>query len=231
MTALTIVQNACTELGIASPTSCFASTDRVIVQMRNLMNREGELLRDSYPWTRLVTEKTFSTAAQAIQTSAVPADFGWFLNDSMWNRTTGRQIAGPISPSDWQREQVYPSIAAPEASFMFRGGDILITPSPTASQTVAYEYVSKNWAEASGGTDLSRMTADTDVAFLSESLITLGIIWRWRKSKGLDYAEDFRTYEIEKAKAIARDGGSKTYNLAGRMVRAPAGNIPESGFG
>ena len=30
---------------------------------------------------------------------------------------------------------------------------------------------------------------------LDEEIMTLGLIWRWNKAKGLNYAEDFNQYE------------------------------------
>lgn len=231
MTALTIVQGAASRLGLAAPSAVFSSTDQQTIQMRNLMNQEGRELSKRYPWTKLITEKTFTTAAQAVQTSAVPADFGWYLNNTMWNRSTDRPIHGPMSEAEWQREQAVATSAAMHTAFRFRGGNLLWYPSPTAGETGAYEYVSKNWAEASdgaGGT-LAAMTADANTSLLEEELITLGVVWRFLNSKGFDYAEAFRTYQMEVSQAIARDGGRRTYALHGPsapnfMINTEEGN-------
>ena len=37
--------------------------------------------------------------------------------------------------------------------------DILINPAPSAGHTFAYEYMSKNWCESSGGTDQAAWAA------------------------------------------------------------------------
>jgi hypothetical protein len=71
---------------------------------------------------------------------------------------------------------------------------------------------------------------DTDQAKLDEELVKLGIVWRWKNIKGLDYAEDFRTYEMQVANSIARDGGKRTISMDGSrppgvpVVGIPAGN-------
>src|SRR3990167_760260 len=230
MTALQIIQAVSSRIGLASPTVVFSSTDAQVIQMRHLLNQEGKELGKRHPWTKLVTEKTFTTVAAAIQTSAVPSDFGWYLNGTMWNRTTDRQIFGPMSAADLQRQQAIAATSTIHTGFRFRGGELLWYPSPTASQTAAYEYVSKNWGETSGGTDLSTMTADTDVGLLDEDLITLGVIWRFRKAKGLDYAEEFRTYQMEVGKAIARDGGRADYSLHGHAAPPYNANIDEGSW-
>lgn len=236
MTALTMVQNATSRLGLSVPGAIFSSTDTQVVQFRNLMNQEGKDLAKGaatdHPWTKLISEQTFSTTAAAVQTGAVPTDFGWYINDTAWNRTTEIKLDGPITAEDWQRYQAVGAITLPNAVFRFRGGDVLIYPDPTASQTVAFEYVSSYWAETSAGAgaSLAAMTSDTDVAILDEELITLGIIWRFLQAKGLDYAEAFRTYQLEVNKAIGRDGGRYKYNLAGHSFPRYQGNIPEGSW-
>lgn len=230
MTALTIVQSVASRMGLAAPSVVFSSTDQQTIQMRNLMNQEGKELAKRHPWTKLITEKTFTTAAQAIQTSAVPTDFGWYINGTMWNRSTDRPIH-QISPEEWQKQQAV-GTGSVITGFRFRGANLLWYPSPTAGQTAAYEYVSKYWAEATDGAggSLAAMTADANTSLLDEELIALGIVWRFLKAKGLDYAEEFRTYQMEVGKAIARDGGRPTYSLHGHAMREWNGNIPEGSW-
>ena len=58
----------------------------------------------------------------------------------------------------------------------------------------------------------------------------VGLRWRWKKEKGLDYAEDFRTYEMQVEDAIGRDGGRKPVSMdlctekTGPAVFVPSGN-------
>lgn len=227
MTALTIIQNACSRLGITSPGAVFSSTDDQIIQLRNLMNQEGKELADDVAWTRLTREQTFTSTAAAIQTGAVPTDFGWYLNDTMWNRGTMVKMDGPASPEEWQLYQAIAVVTLPAAVFRFRGGDILIYPNPVAGQTCAFEYVSTYWVSGSQ----TAMTADADTALLDENLITLGVIWRFLAAKGLDYAEAFRTYELEVAKAMGRDGGKKKMFVGdGRPMNPWNANIPQSSW-
>ncbi len=233
MTALTIITKATARLGITTPTAVFSSTDDQIIQLRTLMNEEGEELGKAYPWTVLLTEKTFTTTAAAIQTSAVPTDFGWYMNDTLWNRTLSIRYGGPASSEEWQRYQASVTpIALPNGVFRFQGGNLLIYPPPTASQTAAYEYVSKYWAATAAGNagTLAAMTADTDVSLLDENVISLGVRWRFLAAKGMDYAETFRSYELQKAQAIARDGGRRKHSLSGGSRPQYNGNIPDGSW-
>ena len=95
------------------------------------------------------------------------------------------------------------------------GGVLNIYPAPSAGSTYALEYVSENWCESSGGTGQAAWNSDTDVALISEPLISLGVIWRWLRAKGFDYAEEMSTYEREVEKAAARDRGSNVMVVGG----------------
>lgn len=228
MTALTIVQNAAGRLGITQPQAVFSSTDDQVIQLRSLMNEEGlALTRDpDMSWTVLMTQKTFTTSATEVQTGAVPTDFGWYLNDTMWNRTTMIKIAGPTMPEEWQAYKAIQVLSLPAAIFRFRGGDILMYPTQTAGQTVAYEYSSTYWVSGSK----TVMTADTDTALISEEVITLGLIWRFLKAKGADYSEQYRTYQLAKQSAVGRDGGKRKVYLGGGVRNPWNANIPEGGW-
>jgi hypothetical protein len=47
--------------------------------------------------------------------------------------------------------------------------------------------------------------ADNDYSVLPERLITLGCIWRYKRALGLDYSEEFRTYEKEIARVESQN--------------------------
>lgn len=231
MTVLSIVQNACRELSLDVPAEVFASTNDIVVQLRGLLRRELHELARRANWTKLIKEQTFTTVAQDLQTGAVPSDFDYYLNDTMMNRTTSRVVLGPMSEVEWQREKAGPIYSSVHDAFRFRGGDILITPTPAAGDTIAFEYFTTNIAEDSGGTGKADFTADDDVAVLDEDIIELGLIWRFNRAKGFDYAEDFQNYEAAVAAAITRDGGAKRLD----MTRSRVGqfydvNIPEGNW-
>jgi hypothetical protein len=212
MTLLTVVQNACDRLGITRPTAAYASTDQQIIQLVGLAQQEGKELAKRHTWQALTTEKTFTSIAAETQTGAIPTDFDRFIDDTFYNRSQTRHVRGPLTPQEWQFHKGVVATTIIEA-FRVRGSAILLTPTPSAGQTYAYEYVSKNWCASSGGTAQSAWAADADVGTLPEELTTLGVIWRWQKAKGLDYAESFRTYETQVAIETSRDGGKPTLNF------------------
>ena len=232
MTALSIVQNVCGRLGLQVPAVVFASTDQQVIQLRSLMNQEGADLADKLNWQDLQTEWNFDTVATAVQTSAIASDFDRIINGTMWDRTSDRPVYGPLNALEWQREKAGPTFTSVYYAFRIRGNDMLITPTPTAGLSIYYEYVTNQWAtDTTGATGKTAMTADDDVAKLSEEIITLGVIWRFKQAKGLMYDQEKMTYDDEIAQTMARDGGSPILNLSYTMpYRRYQPNVPEGNW-
>lgn len=233
MTYLTIARRTADLLSITRPQSVVNSTDQQVRQLGAIINEEGQDLSSSFDWQCMRRQKTFTTTADPEQLGAVPDDWDRFIANSFFNRTTLRQMFGPITPQRWQAIQVYPQFVGVYLAFIQRDNKFLITPTPPADQTIAYEYVTKNWALAADGvTEKSEFTADTDTTILpsGERLIELGTRWRWLKAKGMPYAEDLKTYEMQKEQVQARDGGNTQINTGGDPYYNWRANIPEGNF-
>lgn len=231
MTALSIIANATARLGLNVPSVVFASTDQQVIQLRTLMNQEGLEVSSRHNWVVLQTQWEFSTVATAIQVSAIASDFDHIINDSMWDRTSDRPVYGPLNAQEWQREKAGPTFTSVYYAFRFRGTDLMMTPTPASGLSVFYEYVSTLWAENASGSGLTVMTADTDVSRMPEEMITLGVIWRFKAAKGLDYSQDYKTYSDFVEESVARDGGAPMLNLGMTMpYRRYQPNVPEGNW-
>jgi hypothetical protein len=235
MSLLTIIQNAAGRLGIPVPSAVVSSTDVQVAQLFSLANKEGVELSARADWQVLTKEKTFLTTAAETQIGALATDYGHYLIDSMFNRSAIRKIVGPLTPAEWQAEKAFPVYTAVNPAFRIRGNALLFTPPDvTAGQTVAYEYVSLNWAL---GADLTTykpaFTADDDTTLLNEPLMTDGVVWRFKAAKGFEYGQDFVKYEGDAARLMAQDGGGKPrlslHHGLGRRAFYPA-NIPEGNW-
>lgn len=233
MSLLSIIQGVCGRLSLAQPPAVVGSTDSQVLQLLALAQEEGKALARRYPWQALTEEQTFVTTATAVQATAVPADFDRFVPNSVFNRTTRRGVLGPITPQQWQAIMAQPVSSKVYLAFRRRTGQYLIIPTPPAGQTIAYEYLSVNWVlgGASQTTPAAAYAADTDLSYLSEELITLGVRWRFLQAKGLDYAEAMNTYERELEKAMARDGGASALTLTPQPIDPSRINIPDGNYG
>lgn len=231
MTLLTVIKDACDTLGITRPTTAYASTDQQILQLVGLAQREGKELAKRHTWQAITKEKTFTSTAAETQVGAIPDDFDRFIDETFYNRSQTRGVQGPLSAIEWQFNKSVVASTIIQA-FRQRGNAILITPTPAAGETFAYEYVSRNWCESNTSVEQPGWAADTDTGLLSEELMTLGIVWRWQKAKGLDYAESFRTYEMQVAQVISRDGGKPRLNVGrtGSIRSARAPYVPDGSW-
>jgi len=230
MSLLTIIQKSCRLLALPVPDVVVDSRDTQVQQLYEIANEEGEELADVYDWQRLRAQYEFTTVASAVQTSAVPGDWNRFISNSFFNRTTQRSVLGPITPQQWQSIQAQPQLNRVFLAFIQRSGQFLVTPTPQSGQTIAYEYVSKNWVYDVNGTPKDSFTRDDDETYLDPRLIILGIRWRFLNSKGLEYGEDFRTYQTERNQKIARDGGNTELSTTGSDGYILSPNVPSGGF-
>lgn len=234
MSLLTIVTNVCNRVGISAPLTASGSSDQQIIQIIAISNEEGEELSERYPWSVLQTEATFLTLAAELQGSVASIatnNFRYIINNTIWNRTQQRPMYGSLTASDWQLlKSAY--VTGPYQEYRIRAGSLYLIPAPPAGETCAFEYVSGNWCQSSTGTPKSSFTNDGDTGILDEKIMTAGIIWRWKQIKGMDYAEDFRKYEIRVNDAMARDAGKPTISMDGTPTNrfpgifVPQGNWP-----
>lgn len=233
MTALTIVQDVAQRVNLPSPNT-IQSSDPQVIQLTALATKEGEWLSAQYDWQSLLIQNTFLTNATQqtqAQLSVVAPNYKKILNDIMWNRDLRRPVYGPMTPQRYQQVQAA-VFAGPWNQFIIQGDNINFFPIPAAGQTIAFMYITKNFCTSSSGTGQSRFMADSDILLLREDLFKLGVEWRWKKAKGLDYAQDFVDYETLLADAKAQDGTKDIINMGSARydiypgVLVPSGSWP-----
>lgn len=216
MSVLTICQNAMDRIGLPRPASLIGATDSAARQLLALANQEGIELSRRFPWQAIVKEHTFSTVSSTVAYD-LPTDFGRIVEGSLWNRTQDRRIVGPIGAQAWQRTQAETTSGTWQAVYI-RGGSMRFTPTPSAAETIAYEYVSRYWCRGSDHAITAPTQAewlvDTDETMLDAEAMTLGVQWRFLKARGLDYGEIFRSYEETVAMLCANDGGQRIIDLS-----------------
>lgn len=228
MSLLTTVSYFCRRSGVPVPASVAGSTDIAILQVLALLEEEGNDLAMRGGWEGLTFEAAHTTIAAedqgAIATIAANG-YRYIKNNTIWDRTTQLPVCGPMDSIEWQRMK-----ALTTASFRFRhrirGGKLLVTPVPDAGLSWYFEYCSQNWiTDSTGATYKQYFTADDDIMLLPESLLVMGLRWRWAAQKGFDYAELFNSYEMQVKDTLGRDGGKPRLYADGDMRRGPRPGI------
>jgi hypothetical protein len=233
MTLLTICQDAANEIGVPSPNAVIGSTDTTAIQLLAAANREGKNLVTGYDWEVLVKEENHTAIANESQgrLSAIATDFERFSNNTMWNRTSDRKFYGPLNNTEWQtlKGSVQSGITN---YFRIRGGKLLMNPVPTVGDAIYFEYISEWWVDTTGNGDANatRYAADANTTILDENLITLGVIWRFLKQKGLPYDNQLQEYQIKLFEKQAKDGAKPIIRMSGSSRLFLPVNEPEGNF-
>lgn len=241
MTLLTICQQVTRETGELTPNTIVGNNDENARKLLACAQTEGRLLAKGiiynangqivgqHNWTALRKEYTFNTAAST-EGYTLPSDFERFIPDTWWNRTQNRRLC-LVDAQRWQfLKSGLSTTSSINQEFIKRGINILISPTPTAIESIYYEYLSKQWCESSGGTDQSAWAADTDNLLLDEDLFIAGLKWRFLRATGAPYADEKYEYEALYTSKIGNDGGRQGVSL-GKVNRDYMPNLPEIGYG
>lgn len=234
LSLLDLVTAFCERTSLPVPTQVMYSPDASVTQIRALLEEEGKALSSRGEWELLTYEVAHTTLAQEDQGAMrdlCPNGFRYIKNHTIWDRTDRLPVFGPMNPSDWQAIKAVVS-TGPRYRYRIRGGKLLVNPTPPGDHLWYWEYVSKHWIlDGDTGDGKWFFTKDTDISGLPEDLVLMGLRWRWKKEKGLEYAEDFRDYELMVKDALSRDGSKPVLDMGRDPLRelkpgifVPAGN-------
>lgn len=209
----------------ATITEAYSSTDQVALEMADLANEVASDIAASHDWRALTKIHSLVGGSESY---ALPQDYdrmalaseiddgaSWF-----WGYTPFDSV------NDWMRFKsgTYPILSP--GGWIILGGELLFY--PAARENAQFPYISKEWARSEDGTPKAQFTADNDTFALPERLMTLGLIWRWKAQKGMDYSEDMATYELALGQAQTRDRGAHVLR-SNRSVNFRGGSLAYSG--
>lgn len=211
MSVLTAIQEACAEaLGISPvPTAIYGASTRLAVELSALANDVAADIIAEHEWQKLRTIRTI-TGDGTTADYDMPSDFDRLpRTKSLWSSRLGSRYCHIEDLDQWLGMDVLNYDQAMNAWTIY-GDQIHFKPTPSSGETISFWYQSNLIARPSGGgANKAAFDADGDTFRLSERLLKKGIIWRWRASKGLPYAEHQEDYEIVKERLIGADGGAR----------------------
>lgn len=236
-TLLSLVKQACNEIGIPEPQFLFGNVADQEKQLVAFANREGNefsgVSNKNGGWQNLHKEYTFTTVPGQAD-YPLPSDLEYFVEKTYWDDKYKWELVGPITAQEKQVLKYGVIASGPRPKFYIRLNKMWINPTPTDAQLIAYDYYSNNWCQSVGGLPQSEWKADTDTYLLDENCFILGLKWRFLRSKGMDYSQEKEDYDAAVQRTIARDGGSRDLPLGGNGYQVNflnSNNIPDSGYG
>lgn len=233
-TVLQIIQRACGILNLTKPQSAFTSQDAQAQQFVDLLQEVADDIARDYDWQLLAKTQSFLTTATEEQVGVIPSDFDRYLPDTMFDRTINRKMIGPIPPREYQEFKSYPVYGFVYPYFRIVGNNILLLPTPSAGNTVVFEYQSKNWARSIGNNEQPEFLADTDTPILPDHLYWRGLVYRWKQAQGFDYQAELASFEKNLKQELSRARWQSNISMLGltaityrdRGPGVPEGNFP-----
>lgn len=199
MTLLEMVQQVRGRLGQPIPASVAGNPDPGIIQTLGLMNEFLDDLVIRKVWQSNTQQATFVSIAAESQgnlSTLFPLGYEGLIADTFYNRTTILPVRGGLSSSEWALRKAA-GITGPLPAFRIQNNKLLLNPIPAAGQTFAVEYFSSYFVYNSADVAYRRYwLKDADTCLLDDALPMAYLKWAWKAAKGLDYAEDFRKYEL-----------------------------------
>lgn len=210
MTVLTACAEAAIELNQTEPMSLFSTSDQFAKELRVQANKAAISIAKAHDWQALTTLKTM-TGNGSTTSFALPTDYDRM---PLKGGVLTTQFASPLSKArdldQWLDFQLRPFVGAP-GFWIILNGSMQILPAMATGVSAKYYYI-KNTI-VTGSAPQTSFQADADTFNLSERLLTLGVIWRWRAQKRMEYSEDMSNYEIALAEEISRDKGSRVLTV------------------
>lgn len=185
MSILTIVQGLARNVGMQVPTSVIGSSSREWQEALQFANETGEELARRVDWGALQATATLNGDGTN-QTYTLPDGFSR-LSRGVAVRA-GTSIVRPLSRAEWNA--LTPVEGTPRY-FLLEGSEITLWPFLANAATATVSYQSDLWTSA--GT--SGFTDDAQTSLIDEDLFTKGLIVRWRRQKGMDFADFEAEYE------------------------------------
>lgn len=239
-TAATIISKAAREMGLVSADIAdpFASTDANVLQLCALLEALGQDLVGEHPWSQLRRTHTFSTVAST-EAYDFPADFDRLVDGTEWNRTQQWPLS-PVSAQQWQQLKARSSAGTVYQLFRVmqgaNGGQIYVYPTPAATETIAFEYLSGWWTEEDGGGQPTANTVEGAAwkLWFPRRLLVTGLKSRFLRAKGFNSSAADAEFADALDRAKGSDGAAPALSLAGgssffRLVDGR--NAPDSGYG
>lgn len=184
MTLLTACQAIAKNVGISVPDSVASSTDREMVEMLRFANETGEELARRVDWPELRATQTLTGDGTNL-TFTMASDYDHLAPAGAV--TFGTNILRPLTQAEWQT--LVAAVGTPRY-YLMESGSVTLFPFLANASTATVNYQSNAFCSAGSAFD-----ADDDTLVVDEDLFTKGLEVRWRRQKGMDYADHEAEYE------------------------------------
>lgn len=210
MTLKTAADRAAMRIMGTTPAAVFSSQEQLSRELADLSTEVAIEIAESTDW-RAITKTAAFVGNGTQDFFPIPSDYDRMtINNGIRDQKNwfwGYFPFDDINQFLMMKENGF-SLLSPGGWIIYNEGFNFV-PAPTG--TAQFPYVSKDIVRDEDGVAKSEFTADSDSFILSERLLTLGLIWRWKSQKGLEYGEDLAIYEKALSHEQFKDRGQRSY--------------------
>lgn len=213
MTLLELVQEFSESVGVTRPSLVIGSQSTQVKQMKALLNKLPEDLLQRNVTQVNVKEAVFVTVAGEDQgpIEALAPGFAGIVMDTFFDRTRNLTVSGGVRPDEWQALKAV-NFSGPLPMFRIRNDRLYLTPNTAEGSTLAFEYVSRYFIN-SADVLVERLANDSDTFTVRDGVVLAWLDWRWKKEKGLEYAEEFSAYERSVSSLFQRQNSPRAVRM------------------
>lgn len=184
MTLLTVAKALAKNVGLNPPDAVVSSSDREWVEALEFANETGDDLARRVDWPQLRATDTL-TGDGTNKTFTLPSDFDHlpFAGAVVFGTTILRQLTA----TEWR---TLTAVEGDPRYYLVEDNEVTLYPYLASAATATVNYQSANFCSAG-----SAFSSDSDTLLVNEDLFTKGLIVRWRRQKGMDYADYEAEYE------------------------------------
>lgn len=217
MAFLAVAQSAALRLLGKKPVTFFSSQNKFEMEIIDLANEVVSDMVKYADWRRLITLRQMAGDGVTFGFD-LPSDYDRMPINADVSRANWYTWGYVDAPSLNMWMDLVNGLATPNPGYwIILGGQVQFRPAVEAGTTAQFYYVSKNAVLSQDGvTPKPAFTKDDDQFLLDERVLKLGIIYKWRQQKRLEYSQDFAEYEQALMQASSHDKGARVIRSAGR---------------
>lgn len=240
MTKVTeVLDRAARQCSVTAPSSWITATSTTAKELRDdFLPETIDELQKRIDWSAPIGKQVVITGDDS-ENYALPANYVRLTNNetAVYETTTTRRAAIPVdSDGGWTHLKEI-GTAGGSRYYRLKGYDgnytIDFYRPPTTSDSITVSYISNVWlmsyvgseSEEGGGgepVEASIFATANDEVLYPRRILELGIVWRFRKRKGLPYQDILAEYEAWIATTANRMRGRRTINFGEtRRITSP----------
>jgi hypothetical protein len=192
---LEVAEAICYRIGLQKPVTVVGASSGLPAQYLQLTYQAAADLIAFHTWRALKLPHEFTTVAGETQFSLTTALPGYRSIDADTVINLTQRLPMRVANARMHTAARLNPSPMPNGLYRLLGNNFVLPGNTVAGEQILFEYDSKAWlADKDTGERTAFAKNNTDVVLLDEEALTRGVVWLFKKAKGLEYGEDFNDW-------------------------------------